>query len=101
MQSFIYINVSRIWRGNMPRRKASDSIAGVLSLAEGLRNRITALPAEIRDGTKELALAIVTRTGKRRGRPPGRRGRPPGRRGRRLGRPRKVGRPPKAMPAPT
>jgi hypothetical protein len=90
----------------MPRRKASDSIANVLSLAEGLRNRITALPAEIRDGTKDLALAIVTRTGKRRGRPPGkrgrprgRRGRPPGRWGRRPGRPRKVGRPPKAAPA--
>lgn len=90
----------------MPRRKASDSIGGVLAAAEGLRNKIGALPAEIREGTKDLALTIVNMTAKRRGRPPGKRGRPRGRRGRPLGkrgrprgRPRKVGRPPKAAPS--
>jgi len=82
----------------MPRRKTSDSIASVLASAEGLRNRIVALPAEIRDGTKDLALAIVALPAKRRGRPPGKRGRPRARRGRPPGRPRKVGRPPKAVP---
>jgi hypothetical protein len=82
----------------MPRRKTSDSIAHVLGIAEGIRNQINALPAEIREKTKDLALAIVTRAAvrrrrRRRGRP---RGRPPGRpRGRPRGRP--PGRP-KAQP---
>jgi hypothetical protein len=60
--------------------------------AENLRNKIVALPSEIAEGAKELALAIVSLPAKRRGRPPGKRGRPPGR-------PRKVGRPPKIAPS--
>jgi hypothetical protein len=71
----------------MPRRKASQSIAAILASAENLRNRITVLPAEVRNGTKELALAILTPPARRRGRPP------------RLGRPRKTGRPPKVTAA--
>jgi len=67
----------------MPRRKASQSVAVVLASAENLRNRITILPAEVRDGTRELALAILALPARRRGRPP------------KLGRPRKVGRPSK------
>ena len=70
----------------MPRRKASQSIAVVLTSAENLRNRITALPAEVRDGTRELALAILALPARRRRRPP------------KPGRPRKVGRPPKVAP---
>ncbi len=65
----------------MPRRKASESIAGVLSSAENLRNAINNLPDQIRTKTRDLALAIVTTVPKKRGRPPGkrgkRRGRPP------------------------
>jgi len=90
----------------MPRKKASDSISEVLTSAEVLRNKIASLSAEVREGTKELALAIVNMQGKRRGRPPGKRNRPRGKRGRpraRLGRPpgrpRKAGRPPKAAPS--
>jgi len=64
----------------MPRRKTSESIAGVLSFAENLRNAINNLPDQIREKTRDLALAIVTTIPKRRGRPPGRprkrRGRP-------------------------
>ena len=60
----------------MPRRKASDSISEVLASAEVLRNRIAALSAEVREATKELALAIVNLHGKKRGRPPGKRPRP-------------------------
>ena len=87
----------------MPRRKASDSISEVLASAEVLRNKIAALSSEVREATKELALAIVNMHAKKRGRPPGKRppprrkpGRPRRRRGRKPGRPRKVGRPPKA-----
>lgn len=68
----------------MPRRKASESIAGVLSSAENLRNAINALPVNVRDKTRDLALAIVAAAPKKRGRPP-----------RKRGKPRKVGRPPK------
>jgi hypothetical protein len=82
----------------MPRKKASHSISEVLTAAELLRNKIESLSAEVRECTKELALAIVNMQAKRRGRPPGKRGPPRGRRGRPPGRPRKVGRPPKAAP---
>jgi len=84
----------------MPRRKTSDSIAGVLASAEHLRNRIVSLPGEIAEATKDLALAIVSLPEKRRGRPPGKRGRPRRGRARPPGRPRKVGRPPKLKAAP-
>jgi len=67
----------------MPRRRASQSIAVVLASAENLTNRIAALPAEVRDGTRELALAILALPARRRGRPA------------KLERPRKVGRPAK------
>jgi len=64
----------------MPRRKTSDSIANVLSIAEGIRKQISALPVEIRERTKDLALAIVTRVPRRRRRRrKARKGRPPGR----------------------
>ena len=103
MKRFIYADIKRKQGNGLPRRKTSDSIATVLSLAEGLRKKIIALPAEIREGTKELVLAIVN--AKRRGRPPGKRGRPRARRGRsirrrgrRTGRPRKVRRAAKAAP---
>jgi hypothetical protein len=112
-ESFIYVVPSFWKRGNvMPRRKASDSIVNVLSIAERIRNQISGLPIEIRDRTKDLALAIVTRVpGKRRRRLGGRtgrpqvkprglpRGRPKGRpKRRRRGRPR--GRPPGRPKAP-
>jgi len=61
----------------MPRRKASESIANVLLSAENLRNAVNALPADIREKTRDLALTIVAAVPKRRGRPRGRRGRPP------------------------
>lgn len=87
---------------DMPRRKTSASISNVLASAENLRNTINALPTQVRDQTKELALAIVTQPAKRVGRPPGRppkrRGRPPKRRGRPAKKP--VGRPPKAVERP-
>lgn len=69
----------------MPRRRASQSIAAVLGSAENLRDRIAALPAEVRDETKELALAVLALRARRRGRPP--------KLGRPRGRPRKVRRP--------
>ena len=53
----------------MPRRKASDSISEVLASAEVLRNKIAALSSEVREATKELALAIVNLHVKKRGRP--------------------------------
>ena len=90
----------------MPRKKPCDSISEVLTSAEALRNKIASLPAEVREGTKELTLAIVNMHGKRRGRPLGKRnrprrkrGRPRGRGGRPPGRPRKAGSPPKAVPS--
>jgi hypothetical protein len=67
----------------MPRRKASRSIATALASAENLRNRIATLPAEVRDATKQLALAILALPIRRRG--------PRAK----LERPRKVVRPPK------
>jgi len=92
----------------MPRKKASDSISDVLASAEALRDKIASLSAEVREGTKELALAIINLHAKKHGRPPSKRarphrkpGRPRGRRGRPPGRPRKVGRPPKATPSVT
>lgn len=81
----------------MPRKKTYDSISDVLTSAEALRNKIASLPAEVREGTKELALTIICLHAKKRGPPPGKLVRP-GRRGRPPGRPRKVGRPPKATP---
>ncbi len=81
----------------MPRRKTSDIIAHVLSSAESLKNNIAAVPVEIQDRIRDLALVIVNKPVKRRGRPPGRkRGRPPGRKKR--GRPRKRA---KAVETPT
>jgi hypothetical protein len=72
----------------MPRRKASESIANVLSEAESLRRALSTLPDAVRDKTKELALAIVAMTPKKRGRPPGK-----------VGTLRKRGRPPQVQPA--
>lgn len=66
----------------MPRRRTSESITSVLTSAENLRNAVNALPEEMREKTRELALAIVGTT-------PKRRGRPPRKRGKRRGRPRK------------
>ncbi|GEM_PF-2933452 len=61
---------------DMPRRKASNVIGEVLSSAEDLRNTIGALPAEIQGKIKDLALTIISRPVKKRGRPPKKRGRP-------------------------
>jgi hypothetical protein len=44
----------------MPRRKASHSMRLVLGSTERLRNTMTSLPAPVRDGTKELHLAIFS-----------------------------------------
>ena len=54
----------------MPRKEGLDSIADVLADAGKLRNRIIALPAEVRDGTRQLVLSIVTLAAESRGRPP-------------------------------
>jgi len=79
----------------MPRKKTSGVIANVLSTAEQLRNAIATLEIDIRDKTRDLALAVVNQPIKRRGRPPKKLGRPRGRpRGRPKGRPR--GRPAKS-----
>ncbi len=68
----------------MPRRKKSSSIISeVLTSAENLRNSLNAVPAEVQEKIRDLALVIVSKTEKRRGRPPGkRRGRPRKKRGR-------------------
>ncbi len=69
----------------MPRRKSSNIISDILDSAESLRKDISALPEEIRDGIRKLALSMVSEPKKKRGRPPKRkRGRP-----RKRGKPRK------------
>jgi len=60
----------------MPRRKTTSLITDVLATAETLRKDIGALPTEIRDKIRGLALAMVTQPVKRRGRPPKKVGRP-------------------------
>jgi len=84
--SFLSIHTWGPRRG-MQRRRASQSIAVALASAESLTNRMAVLPAEVRDGTTELALAILALPARRRGRSP------------KLGGPRKVGGPPKIAPA--
>ena len=70
----------------MPRKKSSNLISKVLASAERLKNDISAVPIEIQDKLQELAMAIVSKPVKRRGRPPKKRGRP-----RKRGRTRKTG----------
>jgi len=72
----------------MPRRKTSNLISNVLASAERLKKDISSVPIEIQDKLQELAMAIVSKPAKRRGRPPKKRGRP-----RKKGRPRKRERP--------
>ncbi len=60
----------------MPRRKTSNTISDVLNSAENLKNSIAAVPADIQDGIRDLALAIISKPVKRRGRPPKKRVRP-------------------------
>jgi hypothetical protein len=71
----------------MPRKKSSNLISNVLASAERLKNDISAVPIEIQNKLRELAMAIVSKPVKRRGRPPKKRGRP-----RKRGRPKKRGR---------
>jgi len=67
----------------MPRRRASDIISEVLTSAENLRNSLNAVPGEIKGTIRDIALSIVNKPVKRRGRPPAkRRGRPRKKRGR-------------------
>ena len=72
----------------MPRRKTSNLISNVLASAERLKKDISSVPIEIQGKLQELAMAIVSKPAKRRGRPPKKRGRP-----RKSGRPRKRERP--------
>jgi hypothetical protein len=75
----------------MPRRKTSNIISNVLASAERLRKDISSVPMEIQDKIHELAMAIVSKPAKRRGRPPKKRGRPRKRsRQRKRGKPRKT-----------
>jgi hypothetical protein len=74
----------------MPRRKASNIVSDVLTSAENLRDNISALPVELRDKIRDLALTVITQPMKRPGRPPKKAGRP-----RKRARPGKRGRPPK------
>jgi hypothetical protein len=63
-------------RCGMPRKKASNVIADVFASAEILRKDIGALPTEIRDKIRDLALAMISQPVKRRGRPQKKAGRP-------------------------
>jgi hypothetical protein len=54
----------------MPRKKSSNLISNVLASADRLKNDISAVPIEIQDKLQELAMAIVSKPVKRRGRPP-------------------------------
>ena len=58
--SRIKVSLSSSQIESMPRRKASHSMRLVLGSTERLRNRMTSLPAPVRDGTKELHLAIFS-----------------------------------------
>ncbi len=81
----------------MPRRKSSSIISEVLTAAESLRNGLNAVPAEVQDRIRDLALVILNKPVKRRGRPPGkRRGRPRKKRGRPRKRAKAVESPPQA-----
>lgn len=60
----------------MPRRKTSNIISNVMDSAENLRKDIDAVPYEMRDKIREIAVDMISEPKKRRGRPPKKRGRP-------------------------
>jgi hypothetical protein len=71
----------------MPRRKTSNIISDVMDSAETLRKDIDAVPYEMRDKIREIAVDMISEPKKSRGRPPKRRGRP--KKKKKRGRPRK------------
>ena len=66
----------------MPRRKTSNIISDVMGSAETLRKDIEAVPYEMRDKIREIAVDMICEPKKGRGRPPKKRGRPKKKRGR-------------------
>jgi hypothetical protein len=66
----------------MPRRKTSNIISDVMDSAETLRKDIDAVPYEMRDKIREIAVDMISEPKKGRGRPPKKRGRPKKKRGR-------------------
>ncbi|WP_455369554.1 hypothetical protein [[Eubacterium] cellulosolvens] len=60
----------------MPRRKTSNIISDVMDSAETLRKDIDAVPYEMRDKIREIAVDMISEPKKGRGRPPKKRGRP-------------------------
>ncbi|TRO60738.1 hypothetical protein E2P64_01860 [Candidatus Bathyarchaeota archaeon] len=76
----------------MPRRKTSNIISDVMDSAETLRKDIDAVPYEMRDKIREIAVDMISEPKKGRGRPRKKRGRPKKKRGK----PRKRKKKPKA-----
>ena len=63
----------------MPRRKTSNIISDVMDSAETLRKDIDAVPYEMREKIREIAIDMISKPKKSRGRPPkkkDKRGRP-------------------------
>ncbi len=63
----------------MPRRKTSNIISDVMDSAETLRKDIDAVPYEMREKIREIAIDMISKPKKGRGRPPkkkDKRGRP-------------------------
>ena len=63
----------------MPRRKTSNIISDVMDFAETLRKDIDAVPYEMREKIREIAIDMISKPKKGRGRPPkkkDKRGRP-------------------------
>ena len=77
----------------MPRRKTSNIISDVMDSAETLRKDIDAVPYEMREKIREIAVDMISEPKKGRGRPPKKRGRP--KKKKKRGRPRKRKKKPK------
>lgn len=72
----------------MPRRKTSNIISDVMDSAENLKKDIDAVPNELRDKIREIAVDMISEPKKSRGRLPKKRGRP--KKKNKRGRPRKT-----------